>query len=331
VPGRLGEAQDTGDLADRAGREARGRHHLADRVLLEAAGVIESGVASDAVLDAQVAALTHDGLMPTQRVQRIISAPLPTGVRRRRMQLTHQARRRITGWLDRPLSGLDRLPGLRGRVCCPLCGWTGARFRPTVSGGRIRAGMLCPQCRGGRRHRLFWLAWQAEQTSTAGRCLHMAPEDWLAPRLAAAARTVIAIDLEPDGVDVAADAERLPFRDHHFDTVICNDVLEHVADDQQALREVARVLRPAGTAYLHTPLVAEHTVEYGFANLLDHGHRRAYGPDLVLRVRNAGLAVTLFRTSDLVPADRRRFGLEVPDAILIGRRPGAGQSPAGGA
>lgn len=45
------------------------------------------------------------------------------------------------------------------------------------------------------------------------------------------------------------DALHLPFRDGSFDAVTMLDVLEHLSDDGQALREVNRVLRPGG-AYI---------------------------------------------------------------------------------
>lgn len=40
--------------------------------------------------------------------------------------------------------------------------------------------------------------------------------------------------------------EALPYPDHAFDAVVCVDVLEHVADLDAVLGEVARVLRPGG-------------------------------------------------------------------------------------
>lgn len=40
--------------------------------------------------------------------------------------------------------------------------------------------------------------------------------------------------------------EDLPYQDGVFDAVVCVDVLEHVADLDQVLREVARVLKPGG-------------------------------------------------------------------------------------
>lgn len=56
-----------------------------------------------------------------------------------------------------------------------------------------------------------------------------------------------------------APAEKLPFNDSHFKTVISNCVLEHVQDIDKALCEIHRVLVPGGRAYLSvaTPLFSE--------------------------------------------------------------------------
>ena len=43
------------------------------------------------------------------------------------------------------------------------------------------------------------------------------------------------------------DALRLPFPDNTFDRIIASEVLEHVSDDQVALDEIFRVLKPGGT------------------------------------------------------------------------------------
>lgn len=51
------------------------------------------------------------------------------------------------------------------------------------------------------------------------------------------------------GLDIRyerAAGESLPFRDGAFDAVFCFDVLEHVRDLPQVVREVARVLKPGG-------------------------------------------------------------------------------------
>ena len=41
-------------------------------------------------------------------------------------------------------------------------------------------------------------------------------------------------------------AESLPYPDQSFDVVVCVDVLEHVADLQQTIAEIHRVLKPGG-------------------------------------------------------------------------------------
>jgi 2-polyprenyl-6-hydroxyphenyl methylase/3-demethylubiquinone-9 3-methyltransferase len=47
-------------------------------------------------------------------------------------------------------------------------------------------------------------------------------------------------------------AEALPYDDDSFDRVVCVDVLEHVADLDRSLAEVARVLRPGGVFLFDT-------------------------------------------------------------------------------
>jgi len=55
--------------------------------------------------------------------------------------------------------------------------------------------------------------------------------------------------------DCVADARRLPFRAGAFDLVVSQETVEHVADPFEAVREMARVLRPGGWIYLQLPFV----------------------------------------------------------------------------
>lgn len=68
---------------------------------------------------------------------------------------------------------------------------------------------------------------------------------------------VVRLDLEAiartDAPRVAAVAERLPFAGQSFDAVIANHSLEHVADLNATLREIGRVLKPAGMFYAAVP------------------------------------------------------------------------------
>src|SRR5690606_39799722 len=59
----------------------------------------------------------------------------------------------------------------------------------------------------------------------------------------------------PGGVRgfLGAAGEYLPLPDASIDVIVLNEVIEHVQDDRQTLRELARVLRPGGTAILYAP------------------------------------------------------------------------------
>lgn len=55
-------------------------------------------------------------------------------------------------------------------------------------------------------------------------------------------------------LDIVADLnEPFPLPDAAFDTVLCSDVLEHIAEPAAFLRETARVLKPGGTLLLMVP------------------------------------------------------------------------------
>jgi SAM-dependent methyltransferase len=59
-----------------------------------------------------------------------------------------------------------------------------------------------------------------------------------------------------------ASGTELPLRRAVFDAVVASDVLEHIQDDSAAVGEIARVLRPGGTAVVSVPahqwLFSEH-------------------------------------------------------------------------
>lgn len=54
-------------------------------------------------------------------------------------------------------------------------------------------------------------------------------------------------------VAVFGRGEAMPFPDNTFDTVLMIEVIEHVEGDDQALREIRRVLKPGGVLVMTTP------------------------------------------------------------------------------
>jgi SAM-dependent methyltransferase len=80
--------------------------------------------------------------------------------------------------------------------------------------------------------------------------------------LAASGSHVTALDLFSEGWPVAlaaqvpavaADALRLPLRSDAFDLVVCASLIEHVAQPDRLLGELARVVCPRGAVYLSFP------------------------------------------------------------------------------
>ncbi len=68
------------------------------------------------------------------------------------------------------------------------------------------------------------------------------------------------IDIDPARVQqgkagglAAAASEQLPFADGAFDVVMLNEVIEHVRDDAETLREACRVTRPGGHVVIYAP------------------------------------------------------------------------------
>lgn len=110
-------------------------------------------------------------------------------------------------------------------------------------------------------------------------------------------------DLYAGHPDVFADGAKLPFADASFDGVLCLEVLEHVANPRAMLREVARVLKPDGRAWLSMPfLYPLHDAPFDFQRYTEFGLRReleAAGLHVVRlerkghAVRTAGLLASL--------------------------------------
>ncbi len=111
------------------------------------------------------------------------------------------------------------------------------------------------------------------------------------------------VGVEPDGVSAGVAAERLREAGgrgvvHHgdlsvldprarFDLVCAFEVIEHIADDEAALRDWSERLRPGGRLLLSTPAFQHR---FGPADEMV-GHYRRYDPPVLERLlREAGLA-----------------------------------------
>jgi len=77
------------------------------------------------------------------------------------------------------------------------------------------------------------------------------------------------------------DATALPFPDAAFDRIIAAEVLEHISDDEAALAELTRVLRPGGTIAVTVPAFLPERISWALSDeyhapFVPGGHVRIY-------------------------------------------------------
>lgn len=99
--------------------------------------------------------------------------------------------------------------------------------------------------------------------------------------------------------DVVASATALPFEDGSVDLAVTQEVLEHVAEPGAAMREIHRVLRPGGSAYVQLPfIIGDHRCPDDFTRYTSQGivelARQAGFDDIELHT-SVGPAVGAYR------------------------------------
>ena len=203
---------------------------------------------------------------------------------------------------------------------CPVCGWPARRFRPFRHHPNPEA--ACALCRSLERHRFFWAYARSRTDLFDGRpkrMLHVAPEECLAGRLQERiGRGYLSADTMDGRAMVRMDVTAIDHPDETFDVIYCSHVLEHVADDRKAMRELHRVLERTGWAVLLVPVLVERTIEDPSvvdpaARLRLYGqedHVRLYGRDYVDRLKEAGFDVEQIDVPDVfTEREAQRMGI----------------------
>ena len=126
---------------------------------------------------------------------------------------------------------------------------------------------------------------------------------------------VVGVDIDPAGIAACravaaglpdrdlrfeqADVVSLPY-DQQFDAAVCSEVLEHIWEDEAALRSLHRALKPGGRLVIHVPL--RHQLQrrvlpgYRADCIVDHVREEYVEPEIVEKVERAG-----FRVERVVP------------------------------
>lgn len=214
-------------------------------------------------------------------------------------------------------------------VECPLCTGRFSRFKDAWN----RANAICWRCGAHERHRQTWIELtgrRPELLREAGSLLHFAPEHALERRLRERTELrYVTADLDPSLGDLQLDLTALDLPDGAFDAILCSHVLEHVADDLAAMRELRRVTAPDGWVLVMVPLDHGRTTTYEDPSIVtpeartrafwQHDHVRLYALDVADRLQEAGFErVERVRTAlELGPEVARRYGILIEEELYL--------------
>jgi SAM-dependent methyltransferase len=182
-------------------------------------------------------------------------------------------------------------------VECPCCGWQGPDFLSASNWRAIQYHSRCPGCGSGSRHRgLAVLLPELQDEQPHGPALIFAPEPALLTQIRAlTGGQVQTTDFLRTDVDYPGeDIQQLSFADQSFSFVMCNHVLEHIPDDQQALLECARILKLGGLGLFTIPGDFPKKETWYFDTPDENGHLRHYGMDVIQKMERG------FRRVDVV-------------------------------
>ncbi|NBH32996.1 methyltransferase domain-containing protein [Clostridiaceae bacterium] len=199
-----------------------------------------------------------------------------------------------------------------------------------IIGGGYRKNCVCPQCNSMDRTRwvLYVLKKYTRIFNEPCRVLHFAPEDGLVRRIQANIQCdYYTCDIESGKAMHVVDVTDIPFRDHVFDYIIINHVLEHIENESLAVSELKRVLKPDGKIILSFPIcMNQKTLEdlsiktkekrqeiYG-----QEDHVRLYGYDFKEWLEQYGLKIKVYSPKEELSLEEiTRYGLICDDICMV--------------
>ncbi len=186
---------------------------------------------------------------------------------------------------------------------CSLCLFKANQF---LDGGlyKKRKHAKCPICNSLERHRqLFFILKDKADFSGSKSLLHFAPERCLMNVLQKEPLLIYKTSHYDKNVesDYHYDIRAIDANDKTFDYIVCSHVLEHIDDDRLAMKEMRRILKEGGIAFIQVPIwPSEKHATYENFDITDEGdriihfgqfdHVRIYGLDVLQRLQQAGFS-----------------------------------------
>jgi len=185
-----------------------------------------------------------------------------------------------------------------------------------IIGSGYRDNCTCPRCYSKDRDRLIYLYLESQTNvlTDANKILHIAPETWMKELFLRNKKIDYTYGVKGakqmgyyyDRFTKELDITKLNMANELYDIVICNHVLEHIPNDQDAINEIYRVLKPGGWAILQVPISSTLETTYEDPTIKSEkdraqhfgqfDHVRIYGKDYFKRLEMAG-----FKASRLNP------------------------------
>ncbi len=209
----------------------------------------------------------------------------------------------------------------------------GSSYRTFLPYGydKLRPNALCPGTLSLERHRYLWLYLQRQTTFLEDKInvLHVAPEQVFYSKFKQFNHwEYTTTDLHSPLADVKADICALPFADNSYDLILCNHVLEHIPDDEAAMKELYRVLKKGGTLIAQVPLNENAEETFEDDSIIDpkertrifgqYDHVRVYGNDYYKRLNKFGFkAKAIDFLTELSKKEQEQFALPKQEKIPI--------------
>lgn len=211
----------------------------------------------------------------------------------------------------------------------------GKSFRKLLPYGykKQRPNALSPSTLSLERHRLIWLYLREETDfftkDNQQNVLHIAPEQCFYKRFRKQKNLdYLTSDLDSPLADVQADICNLPFEDNEFDVIFCNHVLEHIPDDEKAMAELYRVMKPGGWGIFQVPQDINRKETFEDDSITNkeertrifgqYDHVRVYGLDYFDRLREAGFTVKeIDYTKKIAPDLLERYALQKGEILPV--------------
>jgi SAM-dependent methyltransferase len=157
----------------------------------------------------------------------------------------------------------------------------------------------------------------------------VAPEYYLAQIFTASPKIhYVPAGLNAPYIQVEMNLLQVPFQDDHFEVIICFHVLDQIVDDLRAMREMRRVLKPGGLAFIQSPIDDRRETTFEDPTCVTPEDRarvyglsyqvRIYGLDYKDRLAAAGFSVRLDHFVNTLPPETiTRYGLGGEGALYI--------------